>query len=526
MKKKKLFLFVLAVIPLGIFAQEIRYVAVPASQEYGVPQVTYQQYQQYQQPQSQPTLQSEGLVRDTLKTSQKKATHTTFMKNEPADNWFLSVYGGAAMLWNEEAKFTDFGDKLNFTGGFAIGKWWSPIWGIRLSTSYAKLDSWAWNGRYNKDVAEEEQDYRFVGSWLSGQRYASAGNNYIRQGDQNSYTDGITDYGARLIAANYMNLNDVRTYGDLTGYTYNVTYAAASIDLMLNLKNAFTRYNPKAVFNPVLYGGLGWSHTFKADAVNPKLFQQLLDDATAEGCNAIVNPAYGKSGQTAVNSVMIKTGMQLGFRLSDALDFFIDGQWLILPEFFDRRVGDNMLHDWVLNAQIGFTYKFNERHFYEPLCNGSSTAAIVPVNRTACCDDLQARLNRIENLLQQPRPIGNSPYPIIPQNDENLKVIVYFVIDRHEVRQSEMYKLDEIAKFMAKHPRVRVSIAGYADVQTAYPEYNMRLSKRRADEVARILTTKYGIDSSRLRVGHYGDTVQPFNVNELNRAVIAFDIPE
>ena len=204
-------------------------------------------------------------------------------------------------------------------------------------------------------------------------------------------------------------------------------------------------------------------------------------------------------------------------------NLFVEGQWLILPEFFDRRVGDNMLHDWVFNAQVGLSYKFNERYFYEPLC----AQQIIPVTRNECCDDISATLRRIEDiLLRQPVPAPAAPRVEVEQELEKLKVIVYFIIDKWEVRQSEMYKLDEIAKFMAKYPRVRVSISGYADVQTAYPAYNMRLSERRANEVARILTTRYGIDRSRLRVGFYGDTVQPFDINELNRAVIAFDIPE
>jgi len=298
---------------------------------------------------------------------------------------------------------------------------------------------------------------------------------------------------------------------------------------MFNIKNYFSRYNPKGIFNPVLFAGFGYAHTFKADAVNPDLFQQLLNEATAAGHNRISDFAYGKSGQIAVNSAMVKTGMQLGFRLGDALDLFLEGQWLILPEFFDRRVGDNMLHDWVFNAQVGFTYKFNERFFYEPLCNKTvyvNQPAIV-ATRNDCCEDIAATLRRIEDILER-RPVvineRERAAPVIPDL-ENLKVIVHFVIDKWEVRQSEMYKLDEIAKFMAKYPQVRVSISGYADVQTAYPAYNMKLSERRVNEVERILATKYGIDKSRLRKEHYGDTVQPFNVNELNRAVIAFDIP-
>ena len=522
MKKRKLFLAILAIIPMGIFAQEIRYVTVPTSQDATPAPATSTSAYQMQSQTTESVDYSSSLFRDELKVSQEKAIHTTFLKNKPQDNWFFSLSGGLGMLQSEESRYRDLADQFQFTGGLALGKWWSPVWGLRLSASAAKLKGFAVNGNY----APLDPGYYFMGSWLTGKGYASAGHNDIREGVQNSYTDGNAVYGARLIAANYLNLDDVIATDKGTGYSYDVPYFGASLDLMLNLKNYFTRYNPKAVFNPVLYAGLGWAHTFKADAVNPELFQQLMNEATEAGNNRIINSAYGKSGQIAVNSLMVKTGMQLNFRLSDAVDFFLDGQWLILPEYFDRRVGDDMLHDWVLNAQVGFTYKFNERFFYEPLCSSKTVYVNNPAiiaSRSECCEDLLASLRRIENILDRQTI---TPVKDINADLESLKVIVHFVIDKWEVRQSEMYKLDEIAKFMAKYPRVRVSVSGYADVQTAYPEYNMKLSLKRAEEVARILGSKYGIDRSRLRVEHYGDTVQPFEINELNRAVIAFDIPE
>jgi len=503
---RKLFLFVLSIVPLGMFAQEIRYVTVPASQEATPAPVASAPVYQAQSQKTESVVNSNGLFRDELKTSEGKAIHTTFVKNIPQDNWFISFSAGAAMLQSEESRYRDLKDQFSFTGGLALGKWWSPVWGLRVSATAAKLQGFAINGLANKDDGTPN-GYYFQGSWLTGKPYTNgriigtdADGKPIRQsGVQNSYTDGTTPEGASLIADRFLNTDKAPIkVAEGWGYTYDLTYAAASVDLMLNLRNYFSRYDPKAGFNPVLYAGLGYAHTFGDD----------------------------KKDWLGVNSIMGKTGMQLNFRLGDAVDFFLDGQLLILPEFFDRRVGDDKLQDLVLNAQIGFTYKFNERFFYEPLCKTVYVNSPVIASNPGCCDDLLARLKRIEEILdRQPAP-GAGNLRNANAELEHLKVIVHFIIDKWEVRQSEMYKLDEIAKFMAKYPRVRVSISGYADVQTAYPEYNMKLSLKRANEVARILGSKYGIDKSRLRIEHYGDTVQPFEINELNRAVIAFDIPE
>ena len=488
MKMRKFFWVIMAFIPLGIFAQEVKYVTVPTS-----PNESSASASGYYQVQNQPVSQSftpvNELFRDTLKVSEKKAINTTFIKNRPQDNWFLSLYGGAAMLQSEESRYRNLADQINFpTVGFALGKWWTPVWGLRLSATAAKLTGFAING----NEGNPDQPYYFMGSWMNGKWYS---NGEGSSGIQNSYTSGTTPSGAQLIANRYLNLNKPIVTPEGTGYTYDVTYAAASLDLMLNLKNYFGRYNPKAFFNPVVYAGLGMAHTF-----------QEGNKGTSDGMS---------DGRTAVNSVMGKAGFQLNFRLCSSVDFFLDGHTLILPECFDRRVGDNQTQDLVVNAMVGFTFKFNEKYFYEPRI--PQQIAYVP---PAIYRD--ERLKPIEELNRQPEPPARGISEII----EHLRVVVYFIIDKWEVRQSEMYKLDEIAKFMNKYPQVRVTIQGYADVQTAYPAYNMKLSDKRAKEVARILATKYGIDESRLRIQHFGDTVQPFDVNELNRAVIAFDIPE
>jgi outer membrane protein OmpA-like peptidoglycan-associated protein len=92
--------------------------------------------------------------------------------------------------------------------------------------------------------------------------------------------------------------------------------------------------------------------------------------------------------------------------------------------------------------------------------------------------------------------------------------------------QKEMYKLDDIVRFMIQYPDVHISVTGYADVQTAYPAYNLKLGEERANEVIRVLTILYGMDADRISGKSLGDTVQPFRVNDSNRVVIAIDVEE
>ena len=73
---------------------------------------------------------------------------------------------------------------------------------------------------------------------------------------------------------------------------------------------------------------------------------------------------------------------------------------------------------------------------------------------------------------------------------------------------------------------VNVIVTGYADVQTAYPEYNLRLSQRRARAVYDMLVNEYGVDPSRLSMDYKGDTIQPYQLkNEWNRVVVFQIVP-
>ena len=63
-------------------------------------------------------------------------------------------------------------------------------------------------------------------------------------------------------------------------------------------------------------------------------------------------------------------------------------------------------------------------------------------------------------------------------------------------------------------------VESYADKDTGTSEYNMGLSKRRAQSVYDALTGKYGISGDRLTIQAEGSDVQPYSENNWNRIVI------
>lgn len=254
---------------------------------------------------------------------------TTYYVNRVQDNWFITLSGGVADLMSEESNYVSFGDRVAPAFGLSLGKWISPYWGLRVNFTGAKLHGFAtWNDDYNIGL----------GSWYIGKSHP-----YPGLANTNSYLPAYEggDQG-QFIKDRFLKDPISTKSGD--GYNYEVPYFAGSIDFLWNIANTFCGYDNERLVNPILYGGVGLAHT--------------IEDS--------------EKGKTAVNSIMEKFGLMVDFRLSDAFSVNIDGQFLIVPEIFDWRVGDGNTQDVVGNYTVGVTYKFQKRNFQAAFVKKSS----------------------------------------------------------------------------------------------------------------------------------------------------------
>jgi outer membrane protein OmpA-like peptidoglycan-associated protein len=80
---------------------------------------------------------------------------------------------------------------------------------------------------------------------------------------------------------------------------------------------------------------------------------------------------------------------------------------------------------------------------------------------------------------------------------------IYFDTDKAVVKAESKPTLDEIAKMLRAQPQLAIVIVGHTDSQGAY-DYNMDLSRRRAEAVAAALTQDYRIARTRLRTAGVG----------------------
>lgn len=83
--------------------------------------------------------------------------------------------------------------------------------------------------------------------------------------------------------------------------------------------------------------------------------------------------------------------------------------------------------------------------------------------------------------------------------------LVFFDLDKYNIRTSEVPELYQVATYMMKFPEVKMEVKGYTDVR-ASEAYNMKLSENRANAVIDYLVNTYGISRDRFIPKYYGET--------------------
>lgn len=75
---------------------------------------------------------------------------------------------------------------------------------------------------------------------------------------------------------------------------------------------------------------------------------------------------------------------------------------------------------------------------------------------------------------------------------------IHFDFDRADIKPESEPVLKEIAKFLKNNPEVKLFVVGHTD-NIGTLQYNMELSRKRAEAVVRELVEKYGINKERLK---------------------------
>ena len=266
---------------------------------------------------------------------------------------------------------------------------------------------------------------------------------------------------------------------------YKYKYVAPGLDLSFNLSNLICGWNPKRVFNVTAFVGGGANIAWDNDEVNE--IARVVKNLDA------YNLEYLWDG-TKVN-VFGRGGLQLMFRLSDAVNFMIEGNANILGDKYNSKKAENP--DWYFNAlaglriNLGKTYTVIEKPAPEP----EPEPTYVPA--------------------PAPEPVA-APEPKI----EPIRRDVFFIINKFNIEESEATKIADVAEYLKKYPNAKVQVTGYADAGTGNDQINDRLAQQRADVVVKALIEQYEIAADRISYDSKGSRVQPFAENDKNRVTI------
>jgi len=123
--------------------------------------------------------------------------------------------------------------------------------------------------------------------------------------------------------------------------------------------------------------------------------------------------------------------------------------------------------------------------------------------------------------------LDNKTNPLDPKDDvETVELRVNFDFDKADVKPQYLPQIEKVATFLKAHPDYSAVIEGHTDSKGT-EEYNLKLSARRANAVAKILTDRYGISMDRITAQSLGES-KPIASNDTeegraqNRRIYAY----
>ncbi len=143
----------------------------------------------------------------------------------------------------------------------------------------------------------------------------------------------------------------------------------------------------------------------------------------------------------------------------------------------------------------------------EPLCRGVPAGA--PVDADGCPldsdgDGVPDYLDRCAGTAAGTN-VDKAGCHIEMAEAVSMEVVIEFDFDSSAVRPTNHADISQIAEFMRTYADAECVLEGYADPRGT-DQYNLRLSKRRADAVLKRLVEVEGIDASRLRTVGFGES--------------------
>ena len=254
-------------------------------------------------------------------------------------------------------------------------------------------------------------------------------------------------------------------------YKYN--FGQAGLDLVLNVANLFG-YKSDRVFNPYVFAGIAGNYAFNngASEYYPAYKDQLEN--------------YWEKGSF---SPVGRVGIGADFNVSERVAIGVEVNDNITNDSFNSKKSSIDVMDWQNNALLGVKIKLGKKKV---------APVVVPAPAPAPAPAPEPEPE------PEPEP-APAPEPDFEQFVEN----IWFTIDKYNIRESEVEKIDNIVNVMNENPKTKIAICSYCDVETGTDAYNWQLSEKRSNSVKKALVEK-GISEDRITTDFKGSRVRPF----------------
>lgn len=323
--------------------------------------------------------------------------------------------------------------------------------------------------------------------------------------------------GARLGINGWQSKGGSEIDGQTFKWKYN--YVAPAIDVTFNLSNLIAGVNPNRLVDVTAFVGGGVNIAWG----NKEAFEasQGIDNLIASKWAGHADYESGTAEEALYDSYLDSQRLRLlwdtdgngqwkdattvrGFgRVGVDVDFKVAKRWTVGLELAANVTTDSYNSkkagnaDWYFNALAGVKYTFKDPY---------TTREIAPDVKVVYRDSIVEKV--VTKVVKGDCPKGPK------------RLDVFFTISSTKLVASESHKVEEMASYLKNNADAKIKITGYADRGTGNPTINSGLSEKRAQVVKDELVNKYGIDASRITIDFKGDTVQPYDVDVLNRVSI------
>ena len=282
------------------------------------------------------------------------------------------------------------------------------------------------------------------------------------------------------------------SYLGLGEQTWKYNYVAPTIDVTCDLTNWILGYKPDRVCNFGLLAGLGMNIGWNNDDAND-LKAQILGMPYTDPAHQM---EYCWDGTKT--RFVGRFGGYVDFNISRRVALGLELNCNATSDHYNSKKAGNA--DWYFNALAGVKVKLGK------LAPKKAPEPIV-IEKI------------VEKIVEKPVEVPVVKEPEAPKR-ETLRRDIFFTLRGSEVSRTEMTKVEDVVAYLNKYPDARVSVTGYADKGTGNPRINVGYAQKRADVITNMLVNKFGISRSRITSDSKGDTVQPYEQNNLNRVTI------